>query len=806
MNQHELEQEMIDGGRNRAMKMFKNNEEAGNAAANPYAAALFRKFVLPLAQVIEHDLTSKLAGRAQAHVVLLRGMDAEAVAFIAVRSLLNGLLSGTEDSGRSLVQRVGKDVYSEYLLQQFDDINPALYHTIVNEFDRKLTKSERHRMTVFKMQAKQNGVVFSEWGMAGQAQVGSYLVDTLEALGMVTTRTHRHRVGAGMKHVVEVSMTTDVIKLLGNIKEHIELTTPEVLPCVMRPVDWTAIDEGGWHTAAMRRASPYCVHALSHQREFMQQHPMSNEFAALNHLQGVRWQVHTRMLDTIRRVAAHFDMDEIVSQAEFPAPNKPHWLEVGRAKEDMGTDELAEFTAWKREMAEWHTQMKLRGTRWGRMYTALRVAEKFRSEPVLYFVYFSDFRGRKYAKTTGISPQGSDMQKALLRFADGHPIPEPEQQEWFLVNGANRFGVDKVSIEERLRWVEDNHEFIMGFAADPIVNNAWREADSPFQFLAWCFEYADFKTFGPAFRTHLPVGMDGSCNGLQNFSAMLRDEVGGEATNLTASDKPKDIYAMVAEVCTQRMRAVTPPDDFAVTHMKWLSHGINRTLVKRSVMTLPYGSTRFSCADFIVDDYLRMGKATEFTKQEYSRAAQYLSRFVWAAIGDVVIKARQAMDWLQNAAKVLVKSGTDRIEWITPSGFPASQAYWECDEHRINTRLCGGTKLVIARESDVPDSNRHRNGIAPNFIHSMDASHLTLTVLSAATAGIDALAMIHDDYGTHAAFAPQLAKAIRQVFVDMYLNTSPLEDLRKTYPELPSPPATGTLNLTDVLSSRYFFA
>lgn len=805
MNQHELEQEMIDGGRNRAMKMFKNNEEAGNAAANPYAAALFRRFVLPLARVIEHDLGSKLAGRAQAHVVLLKGMDAEAVAFIAVRGIINSTTT-REDTGRNSVQNVGRAVYSEYLLQQFDDINPALYHTIVNEFDRKLTKSERHRMTVFKMQAKEAGIAFNEWGVAGQAQVGGYLVDTLEALGMVVTHSYKQKRGSSVKHVIDVVLHPDVVKLMSNIQEHIELTTPEVLPCVERPINWTAIDEGGWHTPAMRRASPYCVRAKSHQREFMLKHDMSNEFKAMNHLQGVRWQVHTRMLDTVRHVAAHFDMEEIVSQAEFPAPTKPMWLEVGRSKEDMGTDELAEFTAWKREMAEWHTQMKLRGTKWGRMYTALRVAEKFRDEPVLYFVYFADFRGRKYVQTTGVSPQGSDMQKALLRFADGHPIPEPEQQEWFLVNGANRFGVDKVSIADRLKWVEENHEFIMGFAADPIANNAWREADSPFQFLAWCFEYADFKTFGPAFRTHLPVGMDGSCNGLQNFSAMLRDEVGGAATNLTASEKPKDIYAMVAEVCLRKMRAVTPGEDFAVTHMKWLAHGINRTLVKRSVMTLPYGSTRFSCADFIVDDYMKMGKATEFTKQEYARSAQYLAKFVWSAIGDVVIKARQAMDWLQTVAKVLIKSGEDQITWVTPSGFPASQTYWECDEHRINTRLCGGTKLMIARDSDTADANRHRNGIAPNFIHSMDASHLTLTVLSAATAGIDALAMIHDDYGTHATFAPQLAKSIRQVFVDMYKNTSPLEELRKQYPQLPEAPETGSLNLAGVLDSRYFFA
>jgi DNA-directed RNA polymerase len=37
------------------------------------------------------------------------------------------------------------------------------------------------------------------------------------------------------------------------------------------------------------------------------------------------------------------------------------------------------------------------------------------------------------------------------------------------------------------------------------------------------------------FVSHLPVAFDGSCNGLQNYSMMLRDEVGGAATNLVPS-------------------------------------------------------------------------------------------------------------------------------------------------------------------------------------------------------------------------------------------------------------------------------
>ena len=233
---------------------------------------------------------------------------------------------------------------------------------------------------------------------------------------------------------------------------------------------------------------------------------------------------------------------------------------------------------------------------------------------------------------------------------------------------------------------------------------------------------------------------------------------------------------------------------------------MNRTLVKRSVMTLPYGSTRYSCAEFIVADYLRGGKVPEFEKGEYEKAANYLSHFVWAAIGEVVVKAREAMTWLQQGARQLVREGNTEIKWVTPSGFPAIQAYWESDVHQIHTKLCGGARLKIHHDTDTPDINRHKNGIAPNFVHSLDASHLTLTVNAAVAEGITSLAMIHDDYGTHAADAPRLFRIIREQFVGMYQRHDMLAEFRARYPGLPEPPEQGDLDITQVLESPYFFA
>jgi DNA-directed RNA polymerase len=283
---------------------------------------------------------------------------------------------------------------------------------------------------------------------------------------------------------------------------------------------------------------------------------------------------------------------------------------------------------------------------------------------------------------------------------------------------------------------------------------------------------------------------------------MLRDEVGGKATNLIPASKPNDIYQMVADVTSHALR-MTGPDEQGYRN-KWLTHGMNRTLVKRSVMTLPYGSTRFSCADFIVGDYMKHGKAPEFEKEEYSRAAQYLSHFVWDGIGEVVVKAREAMTWLQGAARAIIKDGYETIRWVVPSGFPVIQRYQEQDSHRIRTNLCGNAFLRLSVDNDTPDVNRHRNGVAPNFIHSYDASHLHLTTVGASAEGLH-LAMVHDDYGTHAADAQRLYDIIRQTFVAQYEGCDPLTEFAHKY-DLQDPPEKGDLDLRLVLNSPYFFS
>jgi DNA-directed RNA polymerase len=129
--------------------------------------------------------------------------------------------------------------------------------------------------------------------------------------------------------------------------------------------------------------------------------------------------------------------------------------------------------------------------------------------------------------------------------------------------------------------------------------------------------------------------------------------------------------------------------------------------------------------------------------------------------------------------------------------------------HRIRTHLNGTVRIRVLSENDSPDCRQHAQGMAPNFVHSMDAAHMHLTTARLAAEGVRSLAMVHDSFATHAADTDRMARVLREEFVAMYRNHNPLEDFRARFLELgdlPPVPAMGTLNLEGVLDSEFFFS
>ena len=813
VTQKDNEDRMFFGGVERARIAHTASDTGGRAPDTPYGREIVRDFVIPLTEVLLAKVAdSNRAGRGVAAFRFIKHCDMGAIAMLSVRNVISScamsVASATDNKASLVATAIGRTVYREQVAGQLADEHPELFRYLCRDFARRMSKSETHRYANLRKAALDRGMDVVEWPVGVTEQVGMLILEMLTELGMIVINKVPMQARRGVQTITRlVALHPEVEERVQTVKSYIEVASPLFLPCIEPPIPWTSMYDGGFHTKRMRRATrgilttrlPVVVDA-------MYEAPPEKFLRAANTLQSTQWKVNKRILSTAVLVARAGGVGDVVN-AVYPPKPEPLADLAGVEKDQMTEEQLTRLKAWKNKVRDWHTEIKAMTAKVARMQRALRVARDYEEYPNLYFVYAADTRGRLYPKTQGLNPQGGDLEKALLHFSNGHPITNAEQEMWFFVHGANKFGFDKAPLSERANWVRDRHDLICTFADDPVHNRGWADADNPWQFLAWCFEYQKYTEDPGSFRTHIPVSMDGSCNGLQNLSAMLRDEIGGAATNLVPSKEMQDIYKLVAVETAKRLGCAEYrlPEKQRLRDA-WLAHGINRAVCKRAVMCTPYGVTRLSATDYVISDYLLKHHIPGIARSDFKEAALLLMEHMWPAIGDVVVKGRQAMAWMGRLGHAIVKHHPeDVISWKTPTDFIAFQAYYENKSHRINTSLFGTYSIKIFSSAPEADARRHSTALAPNFVHSMDAAHLHLTTNACADAGITDLAMIHDDYGTHASFAPVLYRKIRESFVSMYMNNDPIQDLYDKYPYV-APPSKGTMDISDVSESQFFFS
>ena len=442
------------------------------------------------------------------------------------------------------------------------------------------------------------------------------------------------------------------------------------------------------------------------------------------------------------------------------------------------------------------------------MSQRLWIAEKSKDEEEIFFPHALDFRGRVYPiPVGGPNPQGDDLSKALLEFARGEPITDQGAQ-WLAIHLANQFGQDKLPFEERVDWVFANEAMILDSARDPLDGERfWATADNPFLALAACFEWLGYFENGGDWITHLPIHLDGSNSGLQHFSALLRDPVGGAAVNLVPQDRPADIYSDVARLAQAKVDA---SDDENVR--LWLDGKVTRKVAKRPTMTFTYSATRYGMLDQIYQTLREIDRDGQHIDGDNYAASFAMSHVLWDSIRETVIAASAAMDWLRQAARVMTKAGKP-IWWTTPAGLPVLQDYPNTRRDMIRVyHQNKEMRLIVHADDKGIDGRRQANAIAPNVIHSFDAAHLMDVANRCHAQAID-LAVVHDSFGCLASRAYEMRGILRDSFADQY-SVDRLAELRdellaqlpeEFHGQLPPLPPFGDLDIEAIRRSEYLF-
>jgi len=332
------------------------------------------------------------------------------------------------------------------------------------------------------------------------------------------------------------------------------------------------------------------------------------------------------------------------------------------------------------------------------------------------------------------------------------------------------------------------------------------EAEKAISFLACCIEWYRYSTTDGDYYTRLPIPIDGANNGWQHLGAMSKDALTGRLVGLVPTEIQNDFYVQIAKRLCDRM-----PEWFEERQIP-MKH-IRKGIAKRAAMTRAYSCGQKKMSESMYSDCYQYGFTKDYNISAYD--CDDLSNQVIRAIQEVCPGPLDTMKYLQRLADQEIVNwlqtyGTDRgkgIEWTTPSGFPV---IYECYRTRPAKVDCYGFntpdgeirfKHVIREHTDIPDRRGFMCGISPNFVHSMDASHMALVIAD----WEGDFAAVHDSYSSHAADIESLMVETRKKFVSMY-------DTENFYDGIPfgkdyqgDVPTIGTLDIKGVLESDYFF-
>ncbi|KAH9500201.1 hypothetical protein Btru_077470 [Bulinus truncatus] len=581
---------------------------------------------------------------------------------------------------------------------------------------------------------------------------------------------------------------------------------PSIVPMLIPPVPWVSKNIGG-----LMLGSPSLIRMgfdMHHVDSL--KNVKSTQFPAvldsLNTLSACAWNINKPILDL--QIEIFNSRGNSLLKISPPASDFPPLPTI---KADMSVKDKAAI--YRERM---HLQQKKQDVHglWCSDLYRLSIANKYRDE-IFWFPHSLDFRGRTYPLPPHFNHLGSDNVRGMLLFAKGKPLGD-KGYDWLKIHLVNLTGYKKrCSNQERLEFANSIMDLILDSADNPMTGEKWwQNADEPWQALACCMEIAKIERYEgrkEEYICHFPVHQDGSCNGLQHYAALGRDQAGAESVNLYPFDVPKDVYSDVVELVEKiRLKDAEEGNEIA----KVLDGFVKRKVIKQTIMTTVYGVTRYGAKAQI---HRQLKDLKEFPIDHAWPASIYLTHTTFSCLREMFTATKDIQDWLTESARHI--SALAPVDWVTPLGFPVLQPYYK--------KL---SKAESKLDKFKPNTMKQKNAFPPNFIHSLDSTHMMLTSLYCMHAGTTFVS-VHDCYWTHACDVPIMNKICREQFVNMHrqplledLSEHLIEQVKKFY-QLPhlqdelkdksitsllellsNIPKRGTFDLDNVLKSTYFFS
>jgi len=766
--QFQLEQEAISCGKERLHDSLKKLEEKSYASASVYGASSIAAALPAVIKSIEaqfHKLRKGNAGQYYKPIAEhLDDLEPLAIATIALKVTFDNVFSMKRNADllTNVLTSIGSALEAECKFRWYRVTAPELFKYIQDKYFHESCGTHQ-KMSIANLIFNRHDIQWDSWSIKTRAALGGWCLERImEQTGWFMKYTEQ----TGKRSVCRLVPTPKFVEIREQLIANAEMFSGIPWPMLVEPNDWSNERMGGYLTNELMRG-----HQLTRRGNQTVEHG-ETPIQFLNKLQKVKYRVNHHVLE----VARHFKERGVkvgkfipISEA-FKPPRPPS------ADEDPSVHQ-----SWKREMAEAYNADRLNFKRSVRTRTQLEAAEKFKDEEY-YLCWSFDYRGRAYPIPAYLTPQDTDFGKSLIRFADESFVND-DAELWLAFQVATTYGLDKATMDERIAWVNDNHDLITKIATDPIDNlPEWEGVEEPWQFMAACHEFYHCCIECDKQFTGLMVAVDATCSGLQILAGLAKDASTASLVNVCPGDKPSDAYKAVAEEAKKYL-----PSEMH----NWMT----RKTTKRTVMTIPYNATKSSSRVYIRESLKEQG--IEPTPEQVTQVVDA----VYQSMDAIVPGPMRVMRWIKKHVGQYIRDGASEVEWSTPSGFVVNQQRNKRETERLNLQLLGATKVTLSVGDGEPCPTRHKSSTAPNLIHSLDASilHETFQKFNGP------FTVIHDSVLCRATDMGTLNQLVRETYTDIFTRDCWLTKFGEAVNATEPPPIVGTLDPEVVEDSTYFF-
>jgi DNA-directed RNA polymerase len=659
-------------------------------------------------------------------------VSCDELAYITISACLNYLQDDTKIF--TLAYKIGKLVELEYNAKRipiFDSSKQTMERILKKDHEyRKLTRQEKIRI--------------------GQA--------CIIAFNNTTDYIELYKKNVGARAFNMVSPSEAFYKIQSGVEENALFATPLKRPMESSPV---LLDEnliGGYiFDVLSKKPSLTARNREDHIKKIQKRGDIDRVRKVMNKVASVQYLIDDEVFD----VAWRMYTNDITTNGVIPPLEKPLKMDKGILGA-MTEEEKKEYKKKFHLLKEQNTS--IRGQRISVART-LMISKEYQGKE-FYFPTFLDSRGRLYYHGDFLNPQGADLSKALLLFAEGKPIEEPF---FYFVHGANCYGI-KGSYRERYSWIERRHSKIKAVANNPLGKTNmefWTKAENPWQFLAFCLDYDKFSEDPDNYVSRLRINMDASSSGLQILSLLVRDEENMRRTNVLSNgtEYPSDIYIECADILQRKIKEDLRGNlkEDAEYWIEFFKDKNIRSLVKRIVMTTVYSLSRFG-----------LQKYTEEWVRGYDihvdlNRMKYLGAKVNEAVTETLDGSKDVMNWIKEAARKLSKKNKD-IELLMPSGFVFINYYHKMDSLQIKTKFLGDYYYVRHKgenKNGKIQTSKTVNASVPNLVHAIDATILFSFVESKGQ-DLRSLSLVHDSIYCLAGDIDTLYVGIRESIINTF--------------------------------------